>query len=117
MMDLITKCRALFAELENMPLNQKIETINQIKIALHEYSPMREHPIDLVLWVDQNGVRKNEYNPNSVAPTELKLLETSIVEDGYTQPIVTWMSDTGREIVDGFHRSKVAKESAKVAAT
>jgi hypothetical protein len=96
---------------------EKVKTINKIKIALNSVSPMKDHPIDLVLWVPLEEVRKNDYNPNSVAPTELKLLETSIAEDGYTQPVVTWVSDTGREIVDGFHRSKVAKESEKVAKT
>jgi hypothetical protein len=42
----------------------------------------------------------------------MKLLETSIKEDGYTQPIVTWINDeANREIIDGFHRSRIAKES------
>lgn len=116
-MNILNKCVYIFSELENLSLKERVETINKIRILLHEYSPMQDHPIDLVLWVPQESVRKNDYNPNSVAPTELKLLETSIVEDGYTQPVVTWTSETGREIVDGFHRSKVAKESDKVAAT
>ncbi len=104
-------------QLQGLTIPDKIETINKIKILLNEVSPMKDHPIDLVLWVPINDVKKNEYNPNSVAPTELKLLETSIAEDGYTQPIVTWITETGREIIDGFHRSKIAKESAKVAET
>jgi hypothetical protein len=78
---------------------------------------MRDHPIDLVLWEPVATVKRNDYNPNSVAPTELKLLETSIAEDGYTQPIVTWISGDHREIVDGFHRSKIAMESEKVGKT
>lgn len=104
-------------QLQGLSVADKIETINKIKILLNEVSPMKDHPIDLVLWVPLESVKKNEYNPNSVAPTELKLLETSISEDGYTQPIVTWVSDTGREIIDGFHRSKIAYESKKVAMT
>lgn len=115
--NIVDHCREIFKGLEYLPLNTRVETINQIKIILNEVSPMKHHPIDLVLWVPQAEVRKNEYNPNSVAPTELKLLETSITEDGYTQPVVTWVSDTGREIIDGFHRSKVAKESKKVGTT
>ncbi len=107
----------LFQELEKLSISDRVDAINEIKIALNSVSPMKDHPIDLVLWVPIGEVKKNEYNPNSVAPTELKLLETSISEDGYTQPIVTWESDTGREIVDGFHRSKIAKESEKVAKT
>lgn len=104
-------------QLQGLSTADKIETINKIKVLLNEVSPMKNHPIDLVLWVPITDVKKNEYNPNSVAPTELKLLETSIAEDGYTQPIVTWVSDTGREIIDGFHRSKVAKESERIGST
>ena len=67
-------------------IQEKIEAINEAKIALNAVSPMKDHPIDLVLWVPISEVKKNDYNPNSVAPTELKLLETSIVEDGYVRP-------------------------------
>ena len=104
-------------QLSHLPLSDKVEIINNIKVLLNDASPMKDHPIDLVLWVPIGDVKKNDYNPNAVAPTELKLLETSITEDGYTQPVVTWISDTGREIIDGFHRSKVAKESEKVGVT
>jgi len=98
--------------------DELVEAINQVKIALNKISPMKNHPIDLVLWVPIKEVHKNEYNPNAVAPLELKLLEQSIISDGYTQPIVTWVSEEkGREIIDGFHRSKVAKQSEKVAET
>ena len=114
---LVDHCKELFQQINHLSLDQKIETINQIKVLLNEVSPMRDHPIDLVLWVPQADVKKNDYNPNSVAPTELKLLETSISEDGYTQPVVTWINEAQREIIDGFHRSKVAKESAKVGET
>jgi hypothetical protein len=112
-----TRAAELFQEISNLKLEDKIDTINEIRTCLHNLSPMKDHPIDLVLWEPINSVKKNDYNPNSVAPTELKLLETSIAEDGYTQPIVTWISETHREIVDGFHRSKIARESEVVAKT
>ncbi len=114
---LIDHCSEIFQQLESLPTSQRIETINKIRTLLHNYSPMKDRPIDLVLWEPIDTVKKNEYNPNSVAPTELKLLETSISEDGYTQPIVTWITDSSREIIDGFHRSKIARESQKVADT
>lgn len=116
-MSLLKHCASLFQNLDQLDTKEKVETINEIRKLLHSYSPMKDHPIDLVLWEPIESVKKNDYNPNSVAPTELKLLETSIVEDGYTQPIVTWVNETQREIIDGFHRSKVARESAKVAET
>lgn len=58
-------------------------------------------PVNAVEWVDPKTLRANNYNPNHVAPTEMELLKLSIMEDGWTQPIVA--REDG-EIVDGFHR-------------
>jgi ParB-like chromosome segregation protein Spo0J len=56
-------------------------------------------------------VRANNYNPNSVAAPEMRLLELSISADGFTQPIVTWQCDDGWfEVVDGFHRHLIGKK-------
>lgn len=90
----------------------KIKVLNEIKKALHDISPMKNEPVDCVLWVSNETIEANDYNPNSVAPPEMKLLETSILQDGYTQPIVSFLEDTGlRTVVDGFHRNRVGKES------
>jgi ParB-like chromosome segregation protein Spo0J len=83
---------------------------NQIKILLHQYSPLKSNPVDCVVWVKNNLVEANDYNPNSVAPPEMELLRHSIAEDGYTQPIVTYPHDSKYEVVDGFHRNRVGKE-------
>lgn len=55
-------------------------------------------------------VQYNEYNPNNVAPPEMKLLKHSIVEDGYTQPIVVIHDEKSDTyiVVDGAHRYKNA---------
>lgn len=88
-----------------------IGALNKIKSALHVVSPMRNEPIDCVLWVPAEQVLSNDYNPNKVAPPEMRLLERSIEADGYTQPVVTWTTENGeREVVDGFHRTRVGKE-------
>jgi ParB-like chromosome segregation protein Spo0J len=101
----------LISEIENLPLDEKIEAINQIKLALHEVSPFASQPVDCVLWVKNNTVKANEYNPNSVAPPEMELLRLSIANDGYTQPIVSMDNENGtREVIDGFHRNRVGKE-------
>jgi len=100
-------------------LERGVEIMNQAREALHEVSPFKTEPVDLVLWVKNTSVHANDYNPNSVAPPEMKLLEHSIACDGYTQPIVTAYDrqlgkmDTGdtREVIDGFHRNRVGKES------
>lgn len=93
---------------------QKIEIINHIKLALHEVSPMKSEPVDCVIWVPGEAVSSNDYNPNAVAPPEMKLLEISILEDGYTQPIVTFLEGDKREVIDGFHRNRVGKECSAV---
>ncbi|OBK02779.1 hypothetical protein A5637_16330 [Mycolicibacterium fortuitum] len=111
-MSLIDDAQKLFTQLENLPVQDRIDTINQLRQALHQHSPMRDQPIDCVLWVDADSVHGNAYNPNSVAPPEMKLLERSIEADGYTQPIVTWRDGDDAEsleVVDGFHRHLVGK--------
>lgn len=70
-----------------------------------------DHPVSRVQWVPLEKVIANDYNPNIVAPNEMKLLYHSIKNDGFTQPIVTYY-DKERDqyiIVDGFHRYSVVK--------
>ena len=70
-----------------------------------------KHPVSAVRWVHADLVHANDYNPNSVAAPEMRLLELSISADGFTQPIVTWQLDDGTfEVVDGFHRHLVGKK-------
>lgn len=102
---------ALAERIDNIGDEQKIEVINQIKQKLHDVSPMKNEPVDCVLWIPLEKVEANNYNPNKVAPPEMKLLEHSIDMDGYTQPIVTWKRDSVYEVVDGFHRNLVARTS------
>lgn len=64
-------------------------------------------PVANIEWVDRNELYANDYNPNHVAPPELKLLKTSILEDGWTQPIV---ARPDGEIVDGFHRWELSAD-------
>jgi len=66
---------------------------------------MKKQPIQNVQWVHRDQLVANNYNPNKVAPPELKLLKTSILEDGWTQPIVV---NSDMTIVDGFHRWTVS---------
>lgn len=105
---------ALLAIVESLSTEEKIAAINVIKLRLHEVSPFSQEPVDCVTWVKNSQVFANDYNPNSVAPTEMKLLELSILQDGYTQPIVTMPSEQRFEVVDGFHRNRVGKESKDV---
>ncbi len=70
-----------------------------------------DQPVNEVIWVPIEKVVANDYNPNSVASAEMRLLYISIKNDGYTQPIVT-IYDEKKDvyvIVDGFHRYAVMK--------
>lgn len=98
---------------EDLSLDDWVDEINSIRERIHEMSPFKGEPVDFVKWEKNDNVVSNEYNPNKVAPTEMKLLELSIMNDGYTQPIVAWSgSDKGKiEVIDGFHRNRVGKES------
>jgi len=97
--------------IEKLPLHEKIEAINAAREALHAISPFKNEPVDLVKWVKASEIVANDYNPNNVAPPEMQLLALSIGEDGYTQPIVTWIGEDKREVIDGFHRNRVGREN------
>lgn len=73
-------------------------------------------PVYNVKAVPLEKVKANDYNPNAVAPPEMALLETSIWEDGYTQPVVTYY-DAEQDlyiVVDGFHRYLTLKNSDRI---
>jgi len=95
-------------------LHDKIHAINELKILLHENSPFKNEPVDCVIWVNNESIKANDYNPNTVAPPEMQLLQLSIEADGYTQPIVTWENDGKKEVIDGFHRNRVGKEVKEI---
>ena len=92
---------------------ERIEALNAFRQLLHDYSPFKSHPVDCVLWVKQESVAPNDYNPNNLAPPEKRLLLTSLETDGFTQPIVVLRQDEARyTIVDGFHRHELARNKA-----
>jgi ParB-like chromosome segregation protein Spo0J len=73
-------------------------------------------PVYGTIAVPIEKVEANDYNPNSVAPPEMELLETSIWEDGYTMPVVCFYDEDRDKyiVVDGFHRYTVLKNSKRV---
>lgn len=113
-MDYQNILKNLCTKIASFPLAEKIEAINCCKQALHEVSPFKNEPTDCVIWVPGDEVEANDYNPNTVAPPEMKLLELSIGEDGYTQPIVACGQNGYYEVVDGFHRNRVGKECKEI---
>jgi ParB-like chromosome segregation protein Spo0J len=73
-------------------------------------------PVYNVLRIPIEKIRANSYNPNAVAPPEMKLLEISIWEDGYTMPAVCYYlpDEDIYEIVDGYHRYTTLKTSQRI---
>jgi ParB-like chromosome segregation protein Spo0J len=111
---IVKRADAIFSELAKQDTASRIATINALRLALHKFSPFAAEPVDCIQWIHTEEIVANDYNPNAVAPPEMKLLEHSIVEDGYTQPVVAWKNDKKFEVVDGFHRNRVGCESEKV---
>lgn len=75
---------------------------------------MNNQPLHNIKWVNRNELTANSYNPNHVAKPELRLLKQSILEDGWTQPIV---ARPDGEIVDGYHRWTISKDPQIAALT
>ena len=105
------QAKKIIEDISEMDFDDKVSAINELREMIHNISPFKNEPVDFVRWVKNDTIRANDYNPNSVAPPEMKLLEHSINMDGYTQPIVSFPREDHNEVVDGFHRHRVGKES------
>lgn len=103
-------------QIERLPLEEQVEALNRVRLMLHRAGPFRDQPVDYVMWAPADKVQGNDYNPNSVAPPEMRLLNISIKKDGFTQSIVGWEPDGNEEIevVDGFHRTRIGKEDREI---
>lgn len=116
---LIVQAKELFSMLDDMELHEKIDTLNEIRQLLHEKSPFKHQPVDTVYWVKADSIQANDYNPNTVAPPEMRLLKLSVSKSGYTMPIVTAIEHPGDQetsyvVVDGFHRFRVGNETKSI---
>lgn len=118
---IVAQIKPICEQLETLPVPERIEALNKIRLALHEVSPFKD-PVDCVLWVPGDNVTPNDYNPNNVSPPKMKSLKWSIAKDHYTQPVVTCPVDEDKNyvspgddpdryvVVDGEHRYKVVTE-------
>lgn len=105
---LLVELEKLFSQMEQQEI---ICSINQINRLLSSFSPFKSEPINCIQWVSINDVSANDYNPNQVAPPEIRLLYTSLITTGFTQPLVAWQDNNGHyTLIDGFHRFSLAKK-------
>lgn len=94
---------------KNDNFEKKVEMFNEITQELYDFMGLN-HPSLNVQLVKADKVEGNEYNPNKVAPPEMRLLKLSMKKDGVTMPVV--IADQKKKkkpyvVVDGFHRTSV----------
>ncbi len=73
---------------------------------------LENQPINKIHWIHFAKLKANSYNPNKVFTTEFDLLKTSILENGWTQPVV--VNESEMEIVDGFHRWSLVSNDKQI---
>lgn len=111
----IEKLTELLADkISKLDTDAKVEALNNSRAALHEISPLKHHPVDFVRWEKSASVEVNDYNPNSIPPPEMQLLYESILNDGYTMPIVAFKDKENFKIVDGFHRRETERRNKDI---
>lgn len=99
--------------LEALPETDLVHTTNRLAEYMRRHSPFRNEPVSVVQWIDIRSIESNDYNPNNMAPPELRLLTHSLVSEGFTQPLVVRQKpEGGYELVDGFHRHKICLENS-----
>lgn len=99
--------------LAKLPVKERIAAINEIMRELRPLHPIPD-AVSFVQWVPLEEVVANDYNPNTVAPPQMRALYNSVWEDGFTMPVVTSFDvETGKYVVvDGFHRHMTGQRAA-----
>lgn len=121
MIDLFDNSENIIGQIKTILINNKstntginVKIFNAVIKELKKFVDI-DHPVLSVQLIKSENVQANDYNPNSVAPPEMKLLHLSILEDGITQPIVGYKMENDKiEVVDGFHRQKIIKEKKEI---
>lgn len=105
--------------LTDMPFDEKVKVYNTITQELYDWLGIN-CPCCNTQLVRAEEVQGNDYNPNHVAPPEMRLLKLSMAKDGVTMPVV--VCDTPEDkahpytVVDGFHRTTVIQHDKVVSA-
>jgi len=110
----VSEIKTAIRALNALPLEEKVEAINALRLAIHNISPFRAEPVDCIQWVKTEEVEANDYNPNSVAPPEMELLKLSILADGYTQPIVTFKEASAGRLLTASTATELGGSAPKL---
>lgn len=101
----------------DLSFDEKVKVFNAITQELYDWMGVK-HPTLNVQLVKSTDVIGNDYNPNKVAPPEMKLLKLSIKKDGITMPVVVCDTPENKRypftVVDGFHRTTVVQQDKEV---
>jgi ParB-like chromosome segregation protein Spo0J len=101
---------------ENIDIHEKVKIYNEVSQQIYDWLGL-EHPALNVQLVKAESIQGNDYNPNKVAPPEMKLLKLSIKKDGVTMPVVVADQSNKKKpyvVVDGFHRTTVIQTDKNV---
>jgi len=113
-LEILIEFNCILNKLDGLTEFEKVKTLNKLQRLIKRHSPFADEPVSCIQWISTEQIEANDYNPNIVAPPEMKLLERSINMDGYTQPIVAFKNNNNYEVVDGFHRNRVGRECESV---
>ena len=103
---LLDQIKSIAQDASKLPLEEKVNFLNEARRLLHEISPFSFEPIDFVEWVPASSLEANGWNPNHMAQNELNMLSGSMRKYGMFQAIVTSELFEGkRRIIDGWHRN------------
>lgn len=107
----------ILADKKEIPFDEKVEIFNRITSELYDWIGV-QHPALNVQLLRANEIQGNDYNPNKVAPPEMKLLKLSIKKDGVTMPVVVCDTPENKKypytVVDGFHRTTVIQHDKEI---
>ncbi|MGM0530933.1 MAG: IbrB-like domain-containing protein [Bacteroidota bacterium] len=103
-------------QFKDVDFEKKADVFNKITQELYDWLGL-QHPALNVQLVKADKVEGNEYNPNKVAPPEMRLLKLSMKKDGVTMPVVVADQNKKKKpfvVVDGFHRTSVVQNDKQI---
>lgn len=101
---LLNQIEAIAKEADKLPLEEKVNFLNEARRIFHEISPFAFEPIDFVFWDKIENIEANSWNPNRMGDNEKQMLVGSMRKYGMSQAIVTVPTKV-RRVIDGWHRN------------